>query len=60
MALRWFEGLTPNKSPDHVKTILKRLEADVFPYIGRMPMGEITAPLLITIVHAEWWSAAAI
>ena len=44
VALRWFEGWKPNKSADHIKTILKRLEADVFPHIGRMPMGENCTP----------------
>lgn len=37
--------------PRHAHYILKRLEADIFPVIGSRPISQITAPILLAMIH---------
>ncbi len=38
----WFEANHPNWVEDHAKKIISRLERDVFPYLGKRPIADIT------------------
>jgi integrase len=46
IARRWFAARSPNWVPAHADRIIRRLERDVFPYVGSCPITTITA--------AEW------
>ena len=41
----------PEVSPRYAARSRKQLEADVFPHIGRMPVREITAPVLLALLR---------
>ncbi len=45
----WFEHWKGPRSPRHADYVLRRLEADVFPAIGRKPISEVTAPVLLAM-----------
>jgi len=47
----WFAKHSPNWSPDHANRTLRRLERDVFPWLGGNPIAEITAPQLLGTVR---------
>ncbi len=47
----WFVKHSPNWKENHSSKIIARLEKDVFPWIGERPIGEITAPVLLTVVR---------
>lgn len=49
VARAWFEQWKGPRSPRHADYVQRRLEADVFPAIGRKPISEITAPQLLAI-----------
>ncbi len=44
VALEWHENRKDTWSEDYASNTLRRMEADVFPYIGTMPIATITAP----------------
>jgi integrase len=47
VARAWFDDWQAIRTPGHAKRIIKRLEADVFPMIGKKPVTEITAAQLL-------------
>lgn len=47
VARAWFKHWKGPKTERHSDYVLRRLEADVFPAIGRRPIAEITAPILV-------------
>ena len=47
VAREWHQKFTPTWTPGHAKTILSRLELNVFPWIGERPIIEIKAPELL-------------
>jgi hypothetical protein len=47
IAREWFAKYSPNWAPGHSSKIIRRLERDVFPWLGALPIGDIKAPLLI-------------
>lgn len=49
VARSWFANWSPARSPRHAEYVLRRLEADVFPAIGAKPIGDITAPNLLSL-----------
>jgi integrase len=51
VALRWHKAWSTGKDQKHVGKVLKRLEQDVFPQIGSMPIHTITAPMLIKMAQ---------
>jgi len=54
VAREWFEKHKPNWAENHAKTIIRRLERDIFPWIGTRPIKEITPPeLLATLRRIE-------
>ncbi len=54
IAREWFARFEPTWAPGHSRTIMRRLERDAFPWIGKRPIAEITPPeLLATIRRIE-------
>jgi integrase len=49
VARAWFEHWKGPRSPRHAEYVIRRLEADVFPVIGRKPISEVTAPQLLAM-----------
>lgn len=47
VALEWLEQQRERLTPKYYKTVLGRLEKDIFPYIGKDPIKMIDAPLLL-------------
>jgi integrase len=50
-ALRWHKAWSVGKDKKHAAKVLRRLELNVFPEIGAMPIHTITAPLLIKMAQ---------
>lgn len=54
VAREWFMRHAPNWKQNHSSKIIRRLEVDIFPWLGARPIGEITAPeLLATLRRIE-------
>ena len=54
VAREWHDKQKARYTPKHYKTVLRRLENDVFPLLGSRPIGQIKAPeLLVTIQKIE-------
>jgi len=51
VAREWFAIQTPNWAPSHSSKVIARLENDVFPWIGKKPIGRITAPQLLKVIR---------
>jgi integrase len=49
VARGWFEHWKGPRSPRHADYVIRRLEADVFPAIGRKPISEVSAPQLLAM-----------
>lgn len=52
IALEWHKHMQGNKewAPDHAATIMNRLEKDIFPWIGSIPIGEVMAKEIKSIL----------
>lgn len=50
-AREWHSKMKRGWVPSHAKAVMKTLERDVFPHIGRMPIADITTADLIDILH---------
>ncbi|OYY74276.1 MAG: integrase [Gammaproteobacteria bacterium 28-57-27] len=54
IAREWLTKYAPTWSPSHVETMSKRLERDIFPWLGSKPIADIKAPdLLIQLRRIE-------
>lgn len=51
IAREWHSRQTPSWSPNHATKILRSLEQNVFPWLGALPINEIKAPELLTILR---------
>jgi integrase len=51
VALEWFAKFSPQWAHGHSSKIKRRLERDVFPWIGARPIAEITAPELLAVLR---------
>ncbi len=51
VAREWFAKFSPTWAESHASKIIRRLEVDVFPWLGCRPVGEITAMELLTILR---------
>ncbi|WP_399684003.1 tyrosine-type recombinase/integrase [Xenophilus sp.] len=49
VARAWFDHWKDARSARHAEYVLRRLEADVFPDLGKMPVAEITASRLVAM-----------
>ncbi len=50
VARAWYASWAAARSPRHADYVLRRLEADVFPVIGKRPVSEIKAPELVAMM----------
>lgn len=51
IAREWFAKHSPNWAPGHSSKIIRRLELDVFPWIGSKPIASITAPGVLAVLR---------
>ncbi len=51
VAREWFEKYSANWAENHSKRIIRRLEKDVFPWLGARPVGDIKAMDLLTTIR---------
>lgn len=51
IAREWYVKFSTKWSPSHGERILRRLEKDIFPWIGKRPIAEITAPELLSVLR---------
>ena len=51
IAREWYAKYSPQWADSHGEKILRRLERDVFPYIGASPARSITAPQLLAVLR---------
>ena len=51
IAREWHTKFSPGWEPSHSVRILRRLEHDVFPWLGKRPISEIKAPELLTALR---------
>lgn len=51
IAREWFGKFSPSWAASHADKIIRRLERDVFPWIGKQPIADITAPTLLATMR---------
>ncbi|HRQ46201.1 MAG TPA: integrase arm-type DNA-binding domain-containing protein [Rhodocyclaceae bacterium] len=51
VAREWYAKMAPTWVPSHGEKIIRRLERDIFPWIGGQPVSEVPAQLLLTTVR---------
>jgi integrase len=51
VAREWFEKYSPRWATSHSDKIIKRLENDVFPWVGAKPISEISPPEVLKVLH---------
>ena len=51
VAREWFERHSPNWVPSHASRIIRRLERDIFPWIGKEPVASLTAPQVLEVIR---------
>lgn len=51
VAREWFAKFSAEWAPSHADKIIRRLERDIFPWIGKCPIAEITAPELLSALR---------
>jgi integrase len=49
IAREWWKNWATTRTAKHADQVLRRLEADVFPAIGTLPVGKIKAPMLLAL-----------
>lgn len=54
IAREWFKRFAPGWAASHSKVVIRRLEKDIFPLMGKRPIADITAPELLAVIrHIE-------
>lgn len=51
MALAWHEAQSVARNPRYAGQILSRLQADVFPRVGSIPVDQVTAPMVLDLLR---------
>jgi integrase len=51
VAREWFAKHSPNWAANHANRIIRRLERDIFPWIGGKPIADISPPQLLAVVR---------
>ncbi|MBK1633921.1 integrase [Thiohalocapsa halophila] len=51
VAREWFERYSPNWVPSHASRIIRRLERDIFPWIGKTAVADLTPPQVLKAVR---------
>lgn len=49
VAREWHKSWSATRTPKHAAQVIQRLEVDVFPEIGPVPVKKVTAPMLLAI-----------
>ena len=55
VAREWFTKHSVNWSASHSSRIIRRLERDIFPWIGGNPKADPPIPPIIPISKSKWW-----
>ncbi|HWG09873.1 MAG TPA: integrase arm-type DNA-binding domain-containing protein [Rhodanobacteraceae bacterium] len=51
VAREWFAKYSPQWAEDHANRNIRRLERDVFPWIGSKPLANVTAPDILAVLE---------
>jgi len=51
IALEWFDRFKHSFSPGYRKSVLQRLEKDIFPWLGHRPIKELKPPEILTCIR---------
>ncbi|AUT67016.1 tyrosine-type recombinase/integrase [Paraburkholderia hospita] len=51
VAREWFERMMADKAKSHKDKVLARLENDLFPWVGKRPISDITAPEILACLR---------
>jgi integrase len=51
VAREWFVKYSPSWNEHHADRIIRRLERDIFPWLGGRPIAEVTTPELLAVVR---------
>jgi integrase len=51
VAREWHARWKATRTDNHTAYVIKRLEGDVFPLIGKLPIGEVSAPRLVAVAQ---------
>ena len=51
IAREWFAKQSPTWAPSHADKVIRRLERDIFPWVGGKAIAEITAPELLSAIR---------
>lgn len=51
IAREWYAKFSPNWVPSHGDKIIHRLEKDIFPWLGKLNVADITAPALLSALQ---------
>ena len=51
VAREWHASRAPRWVPGHARTVLRRLERDIFPLLGSRPVSQITVPELLACIR---------
>lgn len=51
IAMEWYENRKDIWKKRYADDVIKRLEDDIFPHIGKMPIKDIEAPLLLEVIR---------
>jgi len=51
VAREWMAKFSPKWADTHTKKITERLVKDIFPWLGKRPIAEITAPEMLTVMR---------
>ena len=51
IAREWFDGKAGSWALGRAKRLIQRLEVDVFPRVGTLPIADISAPELLTMLR---------
>lgn len=51
VAREWFVKFSAEWAPSHADKIIRRLERDIFPWVGKRPIASINAPELLSVLR---------
>lgn len=51
LAREWYQQFSPGWTPEHAGRVWRRLEADLFPWLGKRPVKELEAPELLACLR---------
>lgn len=51
IAREWINEFSPGWAPSHAEKVIRRLEVDVFPWLGPLPIRDIDAPKVLAVMQ---------